>query len=144
MKNKKNKKAVTVVSVILIVLILIAVAVISVHKYREATTNKNIQKINISWSEFYPTNENDLSKFPAYTVNDCDVFCTYKINDNGTGNTVVRTDLKISDYVPYTIKYTLKMIRIITLKAHIFADSILPMSLLQRLIQIGAIGMVLL
>ena len=52
MKNKKNKKAVTVVSVILIVLILIAVAVISVHKYREATINKNIQKINISWSEF--------------------------------------------------------------------------------------------
>ena len=51
----KNKKAVTVVSVILIVLILIAVAVISVHKYREATINKNIQKINISWSEFYPT-----------------------------------------------------------------------------------------
>ena len=130
MKNKKNKKAVTVVSVILIALILIAVAVISVHKYREATINKNIQKINISWSEFYPTNENDLSKFPAYTVNDCDVFCTYKINDSGTGNTVVRTDFK--------------MIRIITLKAHIFADSILPMSLLQRLIQIGAIGMVLL
>lgn len=108
MKNKKNKKAVTVVSVILIVLILIAVAVISVHKYREATINKNIQKINISWSEFYSTNENDLSKFPAYTVNDCDVFCKYKINDNGTGDTVVRTDLKISDYVPYTIKYTLK------------------------------------
>ena len=138
MKSKKNKKAVTVVSVILIVLILIAIAVISVHKYREATINKNIQKINISWSEFYPTNENDLSKFPAYTVNYCDVFCKYKINDNGTGDTVVRTDLKISDYVPYT------MIRIITLKAHIFADSILPMSLLQRLIQIGAIGMVLL
>ena len=45
MKNKKNKKAVTVVSVILIVLILIAAAVISVHKYREATINKNIQKI---------------------------------------------------------------------------------------------------
>lgn len=44
MKNKKNKKAVTVVSVILIVLILIAVAVISVHKYREVTINKNIQK----------------------------------------------------------------------------------------------------
>lgn len=84
-----------------------------------------------------------MSKFPAYTVNDCDVFCKYKINDNGTGDTVVRTDLKISDYVPYTIKYTLKMIRIITLKAHIFADSILLMSLLQRLIQIGAIGMVL-
>ena len=56
----KNKKVVTVVSVILIVLILIAVAVISVHKDREATINKNIQKINISWSEFYPTNENDL------------------------------------------------------------------------------------
>ena len=104
----KNKKVVTVVSVILIVLILIAVAVISVHKYREATINKNNQKINISWAEFYPTNENDLSKFPAYTVNDCDVFCKYKINDNGTGNTVVRTDFKISDYVPYTIKYTLK------------------------------------
>lgn len=40
----KNKKVVTVVSVILIVLILIAVAVISVHKDREATINKNIQK----------------------------------------------------------------------------------------------------
>ena len=68
MKNKKNKKAVTVVSVILIVLILIAVAVISVHKYREATINKNIQKINISWSEFYPTNENDFPLIPLTTA----------------------------------------------------------------------------
>lgn len=101
MKNIK-----TIITII-IVSLSIAVAVISVQKYRETAINKNIEKISLSHSEFYGADENDLSRFPRYTVENGDVFYKYKA-DNAQNGTLKKTELKISDYTPYIIKLTLK------------------------------------
>ena len=101
------KKTIKACLIILACIALVAVAVISVHKYCETAINKNIKKITLSQSDFYAADENDLSRFPHYTVENGDVFYKYKA-DNAQNGALEKTELKISDYTPYIIKLTLK------------------------------------
>lgn len=101
------KKTIKAYLIILSCIALVAVAVISVHKYCETAINKNIKKITLFRSDFYAADENDLSRFPRYTVENGDVFYKYKA-DNAQNGALEKTELKISDYNPYIIKLTLK------------------------------------